>query len=65
VRLELHGTHQPQVYGDEMNLLGNNIDTIRQKKKTLTDTSKKVGLEVNAEKSDYCLITRMQVKIKT
>jgi phosphoglycerate-specific signal transduction histidine kinase len=63
------------VYADDVNLLGDNIDTIKKtnidtiKKttETLTDTSKEVGLGVNAEKlSIYCsLITRMQGKIMT
>jgi hypothetical protein len=32
-----------------MNLLGDNIDTIKKKTQTLIDTGKEVGLEVNTE----------------
>jgi hypothetical protein len=39
VGLKSNGTHQLLVYVDDLNLLGDNIDT-----------SKEVGLEVNAEK---------------
>jgi hypothetical protein len=34
-----------------VNLPGDNIDTIKKNTETLIDASKKVGLEVNAEKS--------------
>jgi hypothetical protein len=43
------------MYADDMNLLGDNKDTIKENTETLTDPSKKVGLEVNAEKTIYML----------
>jgi hypothetical protein len=48
-------------------LIGENIDTIKENSETLTDASKEVGLEVNAEESSICccLVTRMQGKIMT
>jgi hypothetical protein len=52
VGLKLNGTYQLLVHVDNMNLLGDNIDTI-ENKETLTDASKKVGREVNAEKTKY------------
>jgi hypothetical protein len=49
------------VYADDVNLLGDSIDTIE--KKTLIDASKEVGLEVNTEKSTCCyLVIRLQGK---
>jgi hypothetical protein len=36
---------------DDVNLLGNNIDTIKKTTGTLIDASKEVGLEVNTEKA--------------
>jgi hypothetical protein len=37
-----------------------NIDTTQKNTKTLLDTSKKVGLEVNPEKTKYVLISCYQ-----
>jgi hypothetical protein len=34
VRLKLNGTHQLQAYADDMNLLGDNIDTINKTQKS-------------------------------
>jgi hypothetical protein len=39
------------VYADDVNLLGDDIDTIKKNTETLIDVSKEVGLEVNAEKT--------------
>jgi ABC-type siderophore export system fused ATPase/permease subunit len=51
---------QPLLYADDVNLLGDNTDTIKKKTETLIDGSKEVGLEVNAEKTKYMLLSRHQ-----
>jgi hypothetical protein len=43
-----------------VNLLGDNIDTIKKNTQTLIDTSKKVGLEVNTEETKYTLLSHHQ-----
>jgi hypothetical protein len=43
-----------------VNLLGDNIDTIKKNMETLIDASKEVGLEINVEKSKYMLLPRHQ-----
>jgi hypothetical protein len=47
VGLKLNGTHQLVAYADDVNLLGDNIDTIKKNTETLIDASKEVGLEIN------------------
>jgi sorting nexin-29 len=60
VGLKLNGTHQLLAYADDMNLLGDNIDTIKKNTETLTDASKEVGLEINVEKTKYMLLSLQQ-----
>jgi hypothetical protein len=60
VGLKLNGTYQLLVYADDVNLLGNNIETLKKTTKTLIDTSKEVGLEVNTEKTEYILLPHHQ-----
>jgi hypothetical protein len=44
-------------YADDVNLLGDNIDTINKNTQSLIDASKEVGLEVNMEKTKYMLVS--------
>jgi hypothetical protein len=60
VGVELNGTHQLLAYVDNVNLLGDNIDTIKRSTETLIDASKEVGLEINVEKTIYMLLSRHQ-----
>jgi hypothetical protein len=54
---KLNGTQQLQVYADDVNLLGDNTDTIKKNTETLIDASKEVGLQVNTEKTKYMLLS--------
>jgi hypothetical protein len=60
LELKLNVTHQLLVYADVLNLLGDNINTMKENTEALIDASKEVGLEVNAEKTKYMLLSRRQ-----
>jgi hypothetical protein len=45
------------VYGDDVNLLGDSINTIKETTETLLGTSKDVGLEINVEKTKYMIMS--------
>ena len=49
--LKLIGTHQLLVYGDDVNILGGRVHTVKKNIETLVADSKKIGLEVNADKT--------------
>jgi hypothetical protein len=49
---------------DDVNLLHDNIDTLKKNTQTLIDASKEVGQEVNTEKIKYMLLTCHQIQGK-
>jgi hypothetical protein len=55
--MKLNGTYHLLVYADNVNLLGDNIDTIKKNTETSTDESKEVDLEVNVEKTNYMVLS--------
>jgi hypothetical protein len=57
VGLKLNWVYKLLIYALDGNLLGDSIDTIRKNTGTQTDGSKKGGLEVNAEKTKYMLLS--------
>jgi hypothetical protein len=57
----LNGTHQLLAYANDVNVMGENIDTIQKNTKALLDARKEVGLEVNPEKTKYMLVSRCQM----
>jgi hypothetical protein len=58
--LTLNRKFQLLVYADDVNLLGDNVDTTKRNTETVIDASKDVGLEVNAEETKYVLLSRHQ-----
>ena len=45
IGLELHGKHQLLVYADGVNMLGENLQTVRKNAEIFTKASKDIGLE--------------------
>jgi hypothetical protein len=56
VGLKLNGTHQLLAYTDDVNLLGDNKDTIKKN----TETLKEIGLEINVDKTNSMLLSCYQ-----
>jgi hypothetical protein len=65
VGLELNGTHQQLVYADDINLLGNNTNTMKKTREALVDASRDVGPKRTQRKltTCRCYFTKMQDKI--
>ena len=58
--LKLNGTHQLLAYIDDANILGGSVYTIKENAEALIVASKENGLEVNADKTKYMVMSREQ-----
>ena len=53
-------THQLLVYADDVNILGGSVHTVQENAEALVVASKEIGLEVNAHKTKYMVMSRDQ-----
>ena len=55
--LKLNGTHQILVYADDVNILGGSVYTIEENTVASVVVSKQIGLEINAVKTKYMVMS--------
>ena len=58
--LKLNGTHQLLAYADDVNILGGSGHTVKENAEALVVATKEIGLEVNADKTNYMIMSRDQ-----
>ena len=58
--MKLNGTHQLLVYADDVNILGGSVHTAKENAEAFIVASKEIGLEVNADKIKYLVMSRDQ-----
>jgi hypothetical protein len=51
VGLKLNGTRQLLAYSDDVNLMGDNIDTIKKNLEAVINANKDVRIELNVQKT--------------
>jgi len=56
--LKLNGTHQLLVYANDVNILGGRVHTVKENREALIVVSKEIGLEVNADRTKYMVMSR-------
>ena len=57
--MKLNGTHLLLVYAGNVNIVGGSVHTTKKNTKAIVVVSK-IGLEVNADKTKYMVISRDQ-----
>jgi len=58
--LKLNGTHHLLVYADDVNILGGTIYIVKENAEALLVATKEIGLEVNADKTKYMIVSQDQ-----
>ena len=58
--LKLNGTHQLLVCADDVNILGDSVHSVKENVEAFVVANKKNGLDVNADKTKYLVMSRDQ-----
>jgi hypothetical protein len=48
------------VYADDDNLLGSNINNVKQKRQAILDTTKEISLEIHAKETKHMTMSHQQ-----
>jgi len=59
--LKLNGTRQILVYADDVNILGGSMRAIKKNTEALVVASKETGLEGNADRNKYMVMSQDQI----
>jgi hypothetical protein len=58
--LKLNGTHQLLAYADDVNILGGSVHAVKKNTEALVAAVKEIGLDINADKTKYVVMSRDQ-----
>ena len=58
--LKLNGTHQLLAYADDVNILVEGLNTLKENAEYLLAATREIGLEVSADKTKYLVMSRDQ-----
>ena len=50
-------THQLLVYADDVNILGGSVHTVKENAEALVVANREIGLEVNADKTKFMIVS--------
>jgi hypothetical protein len=56
--LKLNGTNQLLAYADDVNILAGSVHTVKENAEALVVAIKETGIEVNADKTKYMVMSR-------
>ena len=56
----MNGKYQLLVYADDVNMLGENLQTVRENTEIFIKASKDIDLEVNSDKIKYMITSHQQ-----
>ena len=60
VQEDMNGKYRLLVYADDVNMLGENLQTIRENTEIFIKASKDILLEVNSENTKYVITSRQE-----